>query len=139
SGNPMASPEVLGISAGAGLGFLVAVWFAANPDLALALIAGTLGALFALGVLIVTNARSDFEPERLLLTGISMMFLFSAVLKILLAGGDPRLQGVLAWMSGSTWHVGTTMALTMAALAALACLLVWPLAAWLDLLPLGAA
>ncbi len=138
SGNPMASPEVLGVSAGAGLGFLAVLLFVSATGIPLAFAVGTIGALATLGLLVAVNARSGFEPERLLLTGISIMFLFSSVLQIALAGGDPRLQGVLAWMSGSTYHVDLATALLVSAMALILLAAAFPLAAWLDLLPLGA-
>ncbi|GAB3676852.1 Fe(3+)-hydroxamate ABC transporter permease FhuB [Salinisphaera aquimarina] len=137
SGNPMGSPEFLGISSGTGLGLiaLALLWPAAGT---LALLgAGTLGALAALAVLIVVNMRNDFEPERVLLTGIAMMFLFDAVQRIVLAGGDPRTQKLLAWISGSTYYVSMNMAIGVAVLALVLAALTRPLAAWLDVLPLG--
>lgn len=139
SGNPMASPEILGISAGAGLGLLGVMLFVPGAGTSLALGAGTLGAIVTLLLLLVANARSGFDPEQLLLTGISIMFLFTAVLQIVLAGGDPRLQGVLAWMSGSTYHVDLHTALLVLAMAVLLFVAARPFASWLDLLPLGAA
>jgi len=137
SGNPMASPEVLGITAGTGLGLLALIWFVPAAGTLGMLGAGTGGALITLGLLLAINARSGFAPERVLLTGISVMFLFSAVQRIVLAGNDPRTQAVLAWMWGSTYHVDLTTALVVSVIAAAMLLLTRPLAMWLDLLPLG--
>jgi len=139
SGNPLASPEVLGISAGAGLGLLGLLLFSSSASTGLSLTAGTLGALATLGLLIAINARSGFEPERLLLTGISVMFLFTAVQQIVMAGGDPRVQGALAWILGSTYSVSLPRALVVCAVAAAMIAVTRPFAAWLDLLPLGSA
>ncbi|ROO30269.1 Fe(3+)-hydroxamate ABC transporter permease FhuB [Salinisphaera orenii] len=138
SANPMASPEVLGISAGTAIGVLglVLVWPTAGTPAMLG--AGVVGALLTLALLVALNARSGFEPERVLLTGISVLFLFDAISKIVLAGSDPRTQQLLAWMSGTTYYVDLSLALTVSVLAALLLLVVRPLVVWLDLLPLGA-
>ncbi|MES1924763.1 Fe(3+)-hydroxamate ABC transporter permease FhuB [Salinisphaera sp. T31B1] len=137
SGNPLASPEVLGISAGAGLGLLGLLLFFPEVSTGWSLTAGTIGALATLGLLIAVNARSGFEPERLLLTGISVMFLFTAVQQIVMAGGDPRVQGALAWILGSTYSVSLPRALLVMAVAVALIALARPFAIWLDLLPLG--
>jgi len=139
SGNPLASPEVLGISAGTGLGLLGLLLFSASASTGLSLAAGTFGALATLALLIAINARSGFEPERLLLTGISVMFLFTAIQQIVMAGGDPRVQGALAWILGSTYSVTLPRAVLVAILAVVMIALTRPFARWLDVLPLGTA
>lgn len=137
SGNPMASPEVLGVSAGTGLGVLSVILLWPSAGMPALLGAGVLGAFLTLALLIALNARSDFEPEPVLLTGISMLFLFDAVSKIVLAGSDPRTQQLLAWVSGTTYYVDMPLAVVVAGLGGLLFLVARPLAAWLDLLPLG--
>lgn len=137
SGNPMASPEVLGVSAGTGMGLLALNWFVPGPGILAMLGVGTAGALATLALLVVINVRSRFEPEQLLLTGISVMFAFDAIQRIVLAGNDPRTQAALAWISGSTYHVAMSTAGWVSGVGAVLIALAWPLARWLDLLPLG--
>ncbi|WP_236645356.1 Fe(3+)-hydroxamate ABC transporter permease FhuB [Aidingimonas lacisalsi] len=135
--NPMASPEVLGISGGTAIALIGAIYLLPGAS-HLALIGiGTLGALAVLGVLILLNHRSGFLPERLLLTGVAITALFDAVRAIVLAGGDPRGQQVVAWLSGSTYYVDLTTATTVAILALLLALIARPFTRWLDILPLG--
>ncbi|WP_318269749.1 Fe(3+)-hydroxamate ABC transporter permease FhuB [Salinisphaera orenii] len=137
SGNPMASPEVLGVTAGTAMGVLavILIWPAASTLLTLA--AGILGAFATLVLLAALNARSGFEPERVLLTGVSVLFLYDAVSKIVLASSDPRIQQALAWMSGTTYYIHLPLALVAGAIAVIGVLATLPFAAWLDLLPLG--
>lgn len=137
SGNPMASPEVLGVSAGTGMGLLAMAWWLPAAGTLWMLGAGTLGALLTLTVLIALNFRSRFEPEQLLLSGISMMFLFDAIVRIALAGDDPRGQRLLAWISGSTYYASLHSDLLIGGVGLVAVLLAWPLGRWLDVLPLG--
>lgn len=138
SANPMASPELLGISGGSAMALMAAVFLLPAPGNLMLMLAGTLGALLTLALLIMVNRRSGWLPERLLLTGVAITALFEALRAVVLAGGDPRGQQLIAWMSGSTYYVDTPAAagvLLAALLAALACL---PLLRWLDILPLGA-
>lgn len=137
SGNPMAGPELMGVSAGAGLGVLAVLMMAPTLYGTWALPAGLLGALAVMGLLAALNLRQGLAPERVLLTGMALAALLDSGQRLVLAGGDPRGQQVLAWMSGSTYY--TTPALALAASAALAAL-AWPvlrLVRGLEILGLG--
>ncbi|GHC22291.1 Fe(3+)-hydroxamate ABC transporter permease FhuB [Aidingimonas halophila] len=135
--NPMASPEVLGISGGTAIALIGAMYFLPGASHLTMIGIGTLGALAVLGLLVLLNHRSGFLPERLLLTGVAVTALFDALRAIVLAGGDPRGQQVIAWLSGSTYYVDLTTAVIVAAGALLAALAARPFARWLDILPLG--
>lgn len=139
TGNPMASPEVLGISGGSAIALILAIFLLPAPGNLTLVAAGTLGALATLTILVVLNRRSGYLPERLLLTGVAITALFDAVRSIVLAGGDPRGQQVIAWLSGSTYYVDLISATVVIAAAALLILATLPFARWLDILPLGAA
>ncbi|SEM06757.1 Fe(3+)-hydroxamate ABC transporter permease FhuB [Halomonas daqiaonensis] len=137
--NPMASPEVLGISGGSAIALIAALFLLPAPGNLTLVAAGTLGALTSLAVLVVLNRRSGFVPERLLLSGVAITALFDAVRTIVLAGGDPRSQQVIAWLSGSTYYVDPVSAMLVAGLAVVLALAAHPFVRWLDILPLGAA
>lgn len=137
--NPMASPEVLGISGGSAIALMGAIFLLPAPGNLPLVGVGTLGALAALAMLVLVNRKSGFQPARLLLTGVAITALFDAVRAIVLAGGDPRGQQIIAWLSGSTYYVDATSAGVVAAVALLLALAAAPLARWLDILPLGGA
>lgn len=139
TGNPMASPEVLGISAGTAMGFIATIYLLPGASQLTMIGIGTLGALVTLALLILLNRRSGFVPERVLLTGIAIAALFEAVRSFVLAGGDPRASQVIAWIAGSTYYVDLASALAVAGAALALALAARPFARWLDLLPLGAA
>jgi len=138
SGNEMASPEVLGISAGATLGVTAALFLLPAPDMAAQLGFGGIGAFAVLIAIFLFGIRSGFAPERILLTGIALGAMLDAFISVLAASGDPRAMIVMQWMSGSTYLVDTPKAISalMAAIAGLA--LTFLAHRWLDLLPLGA-
>jgi len=139
TGNPMASPEVLGISSGAACGVVVMMFFVPGDAVAWLLPAGALGAALTLLVIMLVASRGGFSPERMLLAGMALNSAFVTLLMVLLASGDPRMAGLLSWISGSTYNVTLTQALQSAAVAIVLVALA-PLASrWLTLLPLGSA
>ncbi|MFM9272159.1 Fe(3+)-hydroxamate ABC transporter permease FhuB [Halomonas elongata] len=139
SANPMASPEVLGVSGGCAIALLLGIFLLPSPSSPMLVGVGTLGAFATLLVLVVINRRSGFAPERLLLTGVAVGALFDAVRSVVLAGGDPRGQQIIAWLAGSTYFVDVTSALVVGGLAVALALGTLPFTRWLDVLPLGAA
>ncbi|NEG87037.1 Fe(3+)-hydroxamate ABC transporter permease FhuB [Pantoea agglomerans] len=139
TGNPMASPEVLGISSGAAFGVVMMMFFVPGDALAWLLPAGGLGAALTLLVIMAVASRGGFSPERMLLAGMALNSAFVTLLMLLLASGDPRMGGLLSWISGSTYNISGTQAV-QSAICALVLVSLAPLASrWLTLLPLGSA
>lgn len=139
SANPMASPEVLGVSGGCAIALILGIFLLPSPTSGLLVGVGTLGAFVTLVILVALNRRSGFQPDRLLLTGVAVSALFDAVRSVMLAGGDPRGQQLIAWLAGSTYYVDLSSALMVGGLAVLLTLCTLPMTRWLDILPLGAA
>lgn len=137
TGNPMASPEVLGISAGAALGMIVALFALGDTSRPGQIIAASAGAFAALLAILAFGRRARFAPERVLLAGIALSALFDALVVALTASGDPRGFLLLNWMMGSTAAVDTGDAALTCALAA-GLVSITPLCRrWLEILPLG--
>jgi iron complex transport system permease protein len=135
--NPLASPEVMGISGGAGVGLAAVLTLlpAAGP---LELLAGAgLCAALVLAVIVAFAARRQLPPERLLLAGIAISSLASAILNALLAVGDQRSWQVLAWLGGSAAAVGPVSASVLAGIALATILAALLCSRWLAILPLG--
>ncbi len=137
TGNPMASPEIMGISAGAALGLMAMIFLWPAAPLLVRLAIGCLGATVTLFIIIGFARRQDFSPERLLLVGIAISALFDAVQTLVLSMNDPRGQNLLGWLSGSTYHVELPLALVALIGAGVLLSLCLPLQRWLTLLPLG--
>lgn len=137
SANPMASPEVLGISGGCAIALILGIFLLPAPTNMMLIGVGTLGAFATLLVLVSINRKSGYLPERLLLTGVAVSALFDAVRSVMLAGGDPRGQQVIAWLAGSTYYVDVSHAVVVGGIAAVLALATLPFTRWLDILPLG--
>ncbi len=67
--------------------------------------AATAGAFTVLVVMLMLGRRSDFSPELMLFTGVAIGSVFSAIVALLMASGDPRMGNLLSWMAGSTYGV----------------------------------
>jgi iron complex transport system permease protein len=134
--NPLASPEVLGVSAGAGVGLAAVLFTFPAPTMGTRLTGAVIGVLVALIALLSIAGQKN--SERLLLGGLAVGALCNALVNAAMITGDARAFQLLAWISGSTNQ--TTWTEASAALAvALALLGLLPLMTrWLEILPLGA-
>lgn len=137
TGNPMASPEVLGISSGAAFGVIILMFIAPGDLTPWLLPAGSLGAMITLIAIMLTSSRGGFSPQRMLLAGTAFSTAFGALLMLLLASGDPRMSSLLTWISGSTYGVDMPQALRSGVVALVLFALVPLTRRWLTVLPLG--
>jgi len=134
-GNPMASPEVLGLGTGAIAGSGVALWMGLTGSL----VRFGFGAAGAGGMLLLLLRFGRGDATRIVLAGIAVSAGAEAITALLLASGDPRAEIVLLWLSGSTYGMQATAIWWSCVLLALglgACL---GALRWLDILPLGPA
>ncbi|MHC2017292.1 Fe(3+)-hydroxamate ABC transporter permease FhuB [Methylobacterium sp. CM6247] len=138
TGNPLASPEVLGISSGAALGLVAVTIVLGTPDRMALLGAGSLGALVTLLAIASLGRRADTVPEQMLLAGIGLTTGFGALLTILMISGDPSVVMLLGWTAGSTARVAPADAVAAIAILVLGVACLPALTRWLELLPLGA-
>ncbi|PHM48018.1 Fe(3+)-hydroxamate ABC transporter permease FhuB [Xenorhabdus miraniensis] len=137
TGNPMASPEVLGITSGAGLGVLTLLLMTSGNVFVWLLPAGSLGAALTLLLILFISARQRFSAQHMLLTGIAISTVFGTFVALVLASGDPRTGVLLAWLSGSTYGVEPAQALFTLVIALVLIALTPLYRRWLTILPLG--
>ncbi|WP_438012650.1 Fe(3+)-hydroxamate ABC transporter permease FhuB [Psychrobacter raelei] len=131
--NPMASPEVLGISSGAALGviggFLLLPAFGIKAG-ALSLVGSGLAGAFLVLLLIIWLARK-VTPAYLLLVGIGIAAMMDGIMSMVKLSGDPRLEAMLSWLSGTTYSASPEtvwyLIIAAAGLVALSMLLIKPL------------
>lgn len=138
TGNPMASPELLGVSGGAMLGTLVGAVLMPAPSALGLLGAAGVGALLFLLAIVVLGRRNQFAPGHLLLAGVALSALSQSVIVLATASGSGYATLLRTLMYGSTYLVSPATALVVCVCAALAVAAAWLCGRWLDILPLGA-
>lgn len=106
--NPLASPSVFGVSAGAALAFAVSAtgliaWVAALPLLLVTFCGASLAGVlvFFLGGL----HRTPIHPVRVILAGVALNFLFLSMTRGAVILADENAYGVFHWLTGSLGNV----------------------------------
>jgi iron complex transport system permease protein len=137
TGNPMASPEVLGISSGAAFGVVLMLFFVPGNAFGWLMPAGSIGAAATLMIILIAAGRGGFSPHRMLLAGMALSTAFTMLLMMLQASGDPRMAKILTWISGSTYNA-TGSQVIWSGMVMLVLLAFVPLCRrWMTILPLG--
>jgi iron complex transport system permease protein len=148
TGNPLASPELLGVSAGAALGLIVLVigvgglidiGSVGGASHAARLAATSIGALAALLAILAFSHRARYAPERVMLAGVAIGALFQAVVAVSIATGGEQAATLLQWLSGSTYTITPADAAFALVLCVALCALLPFTQRWLQILPLGDA
>ncbi|SCE91836.1 FecCD transport family protein [Micromonospora haikouensis] len=123
--NPLASPDVIGITQGAGLAATVALTSGAAAVLVAP--AALLGGLAAAVVVFALGARHGLAAQRFVLAGVAVAFGLRALIEVVLLTADP-IDGLRAqiWLLGTLAGKGWTEAAWIAAtLLALLPVLLW--------------
>lgn len=110
--NPLASPDILGLSAGATLAVMLALIVFGGALLgAVAPLAAFVGSLAVLAVLMLLGRRHHYSPALMALLGISLGALLNAALQFVLAKGSGDSFALLGWLAGSTYRATPAQAL----------------------------
>ena len=133
--NPMASPEVLGISSGSAIGVVLAFVFLPSFGYTGIILSGLLGAFIVLSLILWLARR--INPAYLLLVGVAIAALMGGLLSLVKISGDQRLQAVLSWLSGSTYLASPETAWILVGLAFILFLLSFMVIKPLEILSLG--
>ncbi|MGI5186966.1 iron ABC transporter permease [Promicromonospora sp. CA-289599] len=110
--NPLAEPGILGITGGAGLGAVIVVTAVAGTTWGngiaasngAMLVAAVVGGLLAFGVVYLLAWRGGLHADRLVLIGIGLGYLTTALTTFLLLNSDPwNTPRIYTWLSGTTY------------------------------------
>ncbi|SNC71405.1 iron complex transport system permease protein [Kytococcus aerolatus] len=120
--NPLASPDVVGITAGASAAASVGIVSLGWSDTQVSLLAVTAGMAVALGVYLLAW-RGGLHGTRLVLIGIGVAAMLQSVVAIQLEeAGRGQLAEALRWLTGSlngaTWQVTTPPTIAVVVLGA---------------------
>lgn len=135
--NPLASPSLLGINAGASLAMVLAsaynpAWVAGYSIALLAACGG--GVSWGLVMLLGRGWQQAGDRSRLILAGVTVSALCAALTKATLLLAEDHAYGILHWLAGGVSHVRWREFWQLFPFTALLSPLAWLLAARLNLL-----
>ncbi|KOO13946.1 iron-hydroxamate transporter permease [Vibrio xuii] len=137
SNNPMASPEVLGISSGAALALVLGTVLGITVDREQQMLIGTVGALSVTALVWLMGRKHNFAPTQTLLTGIALSAGLDALLRIAMSSGHDNATTLLTWLSGSTYLVASQDILILAVGVTLTGAIALSLNRWVELIGIG--
>lgn len=135
--NPLAGPEIVGITSGAGFGALLVLVLLPNAPIEALPVASFVGAFAAFGVVYLASWQGGISPARLALVGIAVSAFCSAGINLLVVMAKLRVAQALVWLAGSTYARQWDELWRLMALPLLLLPLAWLLSRWLDLMALG--
>lgn len=136
--NPLASPDILGLTAGATLAVVLAVMLLGAGSMQLiAPIAAFAGSLMVLGLLLLFGHRHHYSPGIMVLVGVSLAALLNTALQIGLTRGQADALALLGWLAGSTYRVEAREAITLSVAVAVLIVISLALQRALTLISIG--
>ncbi|EGQ9324851.1 Fe(3+)-hydroxamate ABC transporter permease FhuB [Vibrio cholerae] len=135
--NPLASPDILGVSSGATFALVFASLFLGQSLQSTHWMTALLGSAAVLVVLLLFGRRHHYAPSSLILTGIAITALLEALVQFTLAKGTGDSYQILLWLSGSTYRVSGEQALLLSVGVVGLTLLALGLSRWLTLISIG--
>jgi iron complex transport system permease protein len=128
--NPLASPSVIGVSNGAALGAVAGVILGGRSSglgYGLCTVLSVVGGLVVTAAVFVLGRRGRYFGHALLLAGIAIAALCSALTTAALYLAGERLPGVVFWLMGGLWQATwrEVWLLTPELVVCLALMLVW--------------
>ena len=111
--NPLASPDILGVSSGASCSLVVAaLTLGISTTLAASAFALT-GSFIVLMILLMLSRKSRFSPSLVVLFGIALSALLDSVTTLMLSRGTMENYYILQWLSGSTYRATAQSAMLL--------------------------
>ncbi|HIK06292.1 MAG TPA: Fe(3+)-hydroxamate ABC transporter permease FhuB [Trichormus sp. M33_DOE_039] len=101
--NPLAGPEIMGITSGAGFGALLVLVLIPNAPVTFIPIAAFIGAVLAFGVVYIAAWENGVAPARLALVGIAVSAFCAAGINLLVVKSKLQVGQALVWLAGSTY------------------------------------
>lgn len=101
--NPLASPDLMGISAGAGLAATALLVYLPNAPLYMLPVSAMLGGLIAAAMIMALAYFSNPTPARLALIGIAISAFLASGIDFLMIVNPIEINTAMVWLTGSLW------------------------------------
>ncbi len=101
--NPLASPDLMGISAGAGLAATALLVYLPSAPLYMLPVSAMLGGLIAAAMIMALAYFSNPTPARLALIGIAISAFLASGIDFLMIVNPIEINTAMVWLTGSLW------------------------------------
>ncbi|WIF74060.1 Fe(3+)-hydroxamate ABC transporter permease FhuB [Proteus vulgaris] len=135
--NPLASPDILGVSSGATFALVFSSLILGSTLQTSQWGIALLGSGVVMITLLILGKKHQYAPASLILTGIALTASLEAFIQFFLAKGSLSSYKILLWLSGSTYRVNSEQALYFAFAIILIVGSVFLLTRWLALISIG--
>ncbi len=135
--NPLADPSIIGVTSGAGVGALI--WLVAIPSASAAFLplAAMAGAIVSAVIVYALAWRRGLHPTILILVGIAVTAVNSAIVHFLVIQSGMSAAPALAWLAGTTYAREWSEVIQLAIFLAVLLPAAWLLGRRVDLLAFG--
>ncbi len=137
--NPLASPDILGVSAGATFAIIITGVISGSLLASFNWGVAFLGSLIVLMLLLIIGKRSQFNPSNFILSGIALSALLEALVQFALAQGSGESYKILLWLTGSIYRVTSQTAVMLTIAVLILFVSVFAISRWLTLISIGRA
>lgn len=106
--NPLAAPDVIGVTKGAGLAVVVVLLVYPAAAVSYLPVAAFAGGVLAMAIVYLLAYRKGTTPVRLALVGIAVAATFEAIIRYVMIDQQQAVGTALVWLTGSLAHVDMT-------------------------------
>lgn len=101
--NPLADASVLGVTTGAGMMAMITLILLPGVSIFFLPFSAMIGAMITMLIILAVGAKSGFQPVMLVLIGVSISAVCSAIIQVIVVKSKLGVTGALTWLSGSTY------------------------------------
>ncbi|MCC6944945.1 MAG: iron ABC transporter permease [Thermomicrobiales bacterium] len=136
--NPLASPDLAGVSGGAGVGALAVMVAFPNVPISWLPVAAFFGGVLAFAIVYLASwSNGGVAPIRLALVGVGVSAACASIITMFVVRAEMHMTTALSWLAGSTYARTWSHVLNLLPWLVVLMPLAWICAKWLDMMALG--
>ncbi|MEK9842169.1 Fe(3+)-hydroxamate ABC transporter permease FhuB [Thalassospira sp.] len=135
--NPLASPEITGVSSATALAMIIALAIFGFAQRAELMVIGAAGGIVSLLVLLVLCRKFTHAPHYMLLNGLALTAILGAIVRIVLTRSGTQTTMLMSWLAGTTYFTNMNEVMIVAGVTAVLLIVAIALRRPLELASLG--
>lgn len=135
--NPLASPEITGVSSATALAMIIALAIFGFGQRAELMAIGAAGGIISLFVLLGLCRKFTHAPHYMLLNGLALTAILGAIVRIVLTRGGTQTSMLMSWLAGTTYFTNMDEVMIVAGITAVLLITAIALRRPLELASLG--